>query len=290
MTWAPEQTGSGWLETDGVRLHYLSRGSGEPVVMLHGNPTSSYLYRHFVDPLAAAGYRAIAHDQLGFGRSDKPADEGAYTVSRHVRHFGALVDELGLADVTLVVHDWGGPVGLGWAVEHPELVKRLVLLNTVAWPAPRRRPMLGYRILASRGLGDFLVRRAHAVVRYAQLRRLVARPLPETDRRAYLAAHPTPASRTGILAYIRLADEAVRGGPARDALERVGARLELLRDKPTLIVWGLRDPILKPSLLKAWRRRFPDAEVHELADASHFLQDDAHERIVPLLVDFLRRT
>jgi cis-3-alkyl-4-acyloxetan-2-one decarboxylase len=279
-----------WVETDGVRLHVVDEGSGEPVVMLHGNPTSSHLWRNFVPPLVAAGYRAVAPDQLGFGRSDKPSDWREYSYGRHVRHLGAVMDALELDEVTLVLHDWGGPIGLAWAVEQPERLRRLVLLNTVGWPPPLgRRPSLGYRVLAAPLLGDLLVRGAHAVVRYALLRRLVARPIPEADRAGYLAAQPTWASRAGILAAIRHSVEVVRGGPARDELERVGARLERLTDKPALIVWGMRDPILKPSLLRRWRERFPHAEVHELADASHFLQEDAHERIVPLLLDFLGR-
>jgi pimeloyl-ACP methyl ester carboxylesterase len=281
----------GWVETDGVRLHVVDEGAGEPVVMLHGNPTSSHLWRNFVPPLVAAGYRAVAPDQLGFGSSDKPSDWRVYSYERHVRHFAAVVDELRLDDVTLVVHDWGGPIALAWAVEHPERVRRLVVLNTVGWPPPPgRRPSLGYRVLAAPILGDVLVRGAHAVVRYALLRRLLTRPIPERDRAGYLNAQPSWASRAGILAAIRHSVEVVHGGPARDRLERVGARLDRLADKPTLIVWGMRDPILKPTLLRRWRERFPQADVHELDDASHFLQEDAHERIVPILLDFLERT
>jgi cis-3-alkyl-4-acyloxetan-2-one decarboxylase len=280
-----------WVETDGVRLHVVDEGAGEPVVMLHGNPTSSHLWRNFVPALVGAGYRAVAPDLIGFGRSDKPADWRSYSYERHVRHFGAVMDELGLDDVTLVLHDWGGPIALAWAVDHPERVRRLVILNTVGWPPPAgRKPSLGYRVLAAPLLGDVLVRGAHAVVRYALLRRLVSRSIPHAARAEYLAAHPSWASRAGILAEIRHSVEIVRGGPARERLERVGAELDRLADRPTLIVWGMRDPILKPTLLRRWRERFPAAEVHELADASHFLQEDAHERIVPLLLEFLRRT
>lgn len=280
-----------WLETDGVRLHVVDEGTGEPVVMLHGNPTSSHLWRNFVRPLVDAGYRAVAPDQLGFGRSDKPSDWRAYSYERHVRHFGAIMDELGLDEVTLVLHDWGGPIGLAWAVEHPERVGRLVILNTVGWPPPSgRKPGLGYRILAAPLLGDVLVRGAHAVVRYALLRRLVSRPIPAADRAGYLKAQPSWGERAGILAAIRHSAEVVGGGPTRDRLEQVGAKLDVLSGKPTLIVWGMRDPILKPTLLRRWRERFPAAEVHELDEASHFLQEDAHERIVPLLLDFLGRT
>jgi pimeloyl-ACP methyl ester carboxylesterase len=284
-------TGRRWVETDGVRLHVVDEGSGDPVVMLHGNPTSSHLWRRFVPALVEAGYRAVAPDQLGFGRSEKPSDPRAYSYERHVRHFAAVMDELRLDDVTLVVHDWGGPIALAWAVEHPDRVRRLIVLNTVGWPPPSgRRLSLGYRVLAAPVVGDVLVRGAHAVVRYALLRALVTRPIPRQDRASYVEAHPSWASRAGILAAIRDSAEVVRGGPARDRLARVGARLDRLAVKPTLIVWGMRDPILKPSLLWRWRDRFPHAEVHELHDAGHFLQEDAHERVVPLIVEFLGRT
>jgi cis-3-alkyl-4-acyloxetan-2-one decarboxylase len=282
---------STWVGTDGVRLHVVDAGSGEPVVMLHGNPTSSHLWRRLVPAVVEAGYRAVAPDQLGFGRSDKPSDPAAYSYERHVRHFAAVMDELRLDDVTLVVHDWGGPIALAWAVEHQDRVRRLILLNTVGWPPPSgRRLSLGYRVLAAPVVGDVLVRGAHAVVRYALLRRLVTRPIPAGERAGYLDAQPSWASRAGILAAIRHSAEVVRGGPTRDRLERVGARLDRLADKPTLIVWGMRDPILKPSLLRRWRERFPGAEVHELHDAGHFVPEDAHERLVPLVLDFLGRT
>lgn len=279
-----------WLTTpDGISIHYVDEGprGGQPVVMLHGNPTWGYLYRNLIRALTDRGFRAIAHDQMGFGRSEKPADVRAYSVERHARHFGALVDKLRLDQITLLVHDWGGPIGLTWAVDQPERLRRLVLLNTVAWPAPTRRPSLAYRILASPGLGDLLVRRANVVIRYALLRRLVAHPIVERERRGYLETYPTPESRAGIYAAVRLAVESVKGGPAREQLARLEAAVDRLAGKPTLIVWGMRDPILKPTLLRRFRERFPNAEVHELADASHFLQEDAPEEIVALLLEFL---
>jgi pimeloyl-ACP methyl ester carboxylesterase len=189
-----------WLSTDGIRIHYVDEGprDGEPVVMLHGNPTWSYLYRRFIFALTEAGFRAVAHDELGFGRSDKPSSARAYSIQRDVQHFSALMDELRLDGVTLVVQDWGGPIGLGWAVGHPDRVKRLVILNTWAGGLPPEYP------------------------------------------------------------------------------------------KPP--VWPLKDRGFKQPSLAFWRARFPDADVHEIEDAGHYIQEDAHEHVIPLLVDFLRRT
>lgn len=278
-----------WLNTDGVRLHYVDEGprEGETIVMLHGNPTWAYLYRHFIGTLVEAGYRAVAHDELGFGRSDKPENEAEYSLARHVAHFGALMDELGLDGITLVVQDWGGPIGLAWAVEHPERVQRLVLLNT--WPGgtPPDHPEAPrlFKLLRSRVGGAVIVKGANIYVRF--LLRGGERELDGEARAAYLAPHPSRSSRAGMLAYARMIpwDD---GNPAGEIGHRTEAALERLASKPVLIVWPLRDRAFKKKTLTLWRARFPEAEVHEL-DAQHYIQEDAHERVVPLLLDFLRR-
>jgi pimeloyl-ACP methyl ester carboxylesterase len=280
-----------WLSTDGVRLHYVDEGprEGEPVVMLHGNPTWAYLYRHFIATLAEAGFRAVAHDELGFGRSDKPESVGAYSLARHVAHFRALIDELTLDGVTLVVQDWGGPIGLAWAVEQPERVRRLVLLNT--WPGgtPPDHPEAPrlFKLLRSRLGGPAIVKGANVYVRF--LLRDGERELDEQARAAYLAPHPSRASRAGMLAYARMIPWN-GGNPAGEIGRRTEAGLGGLAAKPVLIVWPLGDRAFKKKTLTLWRARFPEAEVHELEGAGHYLQEDAHERVVPLLLDFLRRT
>lgn len=279
-----------WLSTDGVRLHYVDEGprEGEPVVMLHGNPTWAYLYRNFIGTLVEAGYRAVAHDELGFGRSDKPERESEYSLAGHVAHFGALMDELELDGITLVVQDWGGPIGLAWAVEHPERVKRLVLLNT--WPGGTlpdhpEAPRL-FKLLRSRIGGGAIVKGANIYVRF--LLRGGERELDEQARAAYVAPHPGRASRAGMVAFARMIpwDD---GNPAGEIGRRTEAALGGLADKPVLIAWPLGDRAFKKKTLTLWRARFPEAEVHELEGARHYIQEDAPERVVPLLLDFLRR-
>jgi pimeloyl-ACP methyl ester carboxylesterase len=286
--WRPSR-----LETDGVGLHYVDEGprNGQPVVMLHGNPTWSYLYRNFIPPLVEAGFRAIAYDQLGFGRSDKPAQVDAYSVPRSVRHFSALADELGLEDVSLVGHDWGAMIALAWAVEHPERVRRVVLFNSFtgskpSWPMPTT-----LRMLAMPGLGAFMTRGLRATIRMFLFRggTVHAERLGRNERAAYLAPHPSWGSRAGLRAAVRMIPWNERSEtPGLGA--RIDAGLERLRDKPVLVCWGSKDTVVHPGWLENYRRRLPQAEVHELADAGHFLQEDAHETIVPLLLDFLRRT
>lgn len=283
-----------WLFTDGVRLHYVDEGprDGEPVVMLHGNPTWAYLYRNFLEGLTEAGYRAVAHDELGFGRSDKPERAREYTIQRHAKHFGALMDELALDAVTLVLQDWGGPIGFAWAVDHPERVKRLVVLNTFTGSIPpgMEKIPLPFRLLRAPGTGELFVKGMHIFVRGVLLRAGVhhRERLGPSERAAYLAPHPSWGSRTGVLAYPRLIPWD-RGNPTRPLGQHVDENFPSIAGKPALILWPLQDPAFK-DFVGYWRELLPHAEVHEFADASHYMQEDAHERIVPLLVDFLERT
>jgi pimeloyl-ACP methyl ester carboxylesterase len=282
-----------WLDADGLRIHYVDEGprDGEPVVLLHGNPTWSYVYRHFIRGLADAGFRAVAFDQLGFGRSDKPADVGAYGVPRSVDHLARLVDELRLDRVTLVGHDWGDAIGLCWAVRNPQRVRRLVVLNGFtgskpSWPMP-----LQLRMLYLPGVGALMTRGLRATVRMFLFRGGTLHPerLGPNERAAYLAPHPTWETRAGLRA-------AVRHLPWNEgsATPKVGREIDdglvRLGDKPVLIAWGMGDKVVHRNWLELYRSGLPQAEVHELDDAGHFLQEDANERLVPLLVDFLRRT
>jgi haloalkane dehalogenase len=282
-----------WLTVDGVRIHYVDEGprDGEPVVLLHGNPTWSYLYRHLIEGLTAAGLRAIAYDQMGFGRSDKPNDVDAYSVPTHLEHFSRLADELALDRVTLVGHDWGAMIALAWGVERVDRVRRLVVFNSFTgskppWPMP-----LQLRMLYAPGIGALLVRGLRATVKMFLFKDGVAKRerLGDRERKAYLAPHPSWGSRAGLRAAVRMIP-----WNERSATPEVGRRIDeglaRLAGKPTLICWGMRDTVVHPGWLENYRRRLPNAEAHELEDAAHFLQEDAHERIVPLVTDFVQRT
>lgn len=285
-----------WLSTDGLRIHYVDQGprEAEPALLLHGHPAWSYLYRHFIHGLTAAGYRAIAYDQIGFGRSDKPERVEDYSIRRNLEHLTGLVDGLTLNRVTLVVHDWGGPLGLAWAVDNPERLERLVVLNTFTGCVPQnaaRGALLWIKLMRSRLMGDLLVRGARLPVRLFLLRMGIAHRdrIGRNERAAYLAPHPSWRSRAGLLAHPRM-------WPLQDthptaALARhIEANLPKLAGKPVLICRGLKDPGYKAGLLTLGEDRFPAAEVREFGDASHFLQEDAHERIVPLIANFIART
>ena len=282
-----------WLDADGVRLHYVDEGprDGQPVVLLHGNPTWSYVYRRFVGALADAGHRAVAYDQMGFGRSDKPGRVDEYTIPRHVAQFTRLVDELGLDGVTLVGHDWGAVIALAWGVRQPERVRRLVLLNSFTGSHPPWPPPLPLRMLYAPGLGAVMTRGLRATIHTFLFRGGTLHPerLGPDERAAYLAPHPDWRSRAGLRAAVRILPWNDRSSTPAVGRE-IDTGLPLLAGRPTLIAWGTGDRVISRRWLEHYRRNLPPAEVHELEDAGHFIQEDAHERLVPLLLDFLRRT
>jgi haloalkane dehalogenase len=279
-----------WFDADAGRLHFVDEGprDGTPVVMLHGNPAWSYLYRRFIPALTAAGHRAIAMDLLGFGRSDKPDDESAYTVTRHTGRVGPLLDQLDLRDVCLVVHDWGGPIGLPWAVANPDRVARLMILNTFAprLPGPMGRG-LSLRLLRLRGTGELIAKVRGGLTEDFLLGSGTRRRerLDADAKRAYRAPYPDAASRTGVLAFPRQVPLSP-DTPVAELVSDTDAGLRrLFRKRPVRICWGMRDVLFGPEVLDMWRETLPGAGVVRLDDAGHFVQEDAHERVIPELLD-----
>ena len=263
---------SRWLERDGSAMHYVDTGDGTPVLMLHGNPTWSFLYRNVIRALDGA-CRCIAPDYPGFGFSDHPPGYG-YTPEEHAGWVGALVDELGLHDTVLVVQDWGGPIGMAVAVDRPERVAGLVVCNTWAWP-PRAFLRLFSLLMGSRVPGRWLNVRQNWFVR-----NLLMGMLPDDVaadarvRHAYRAPFPTPASREGTWVFPR----AIRG--AADWLAALEPRLASLSGRPVELVWAMKDPAFGTEKeLGRWLRHFPDAGVDRLPDAGHYVQEDAPERV-----------
>jgi pimeloyl-ACP methyl ester carboxylesterase len=280
-----------FVEVEDHRLHFIDVGpsDGRPLVLVHGNPSWGYLFRHFVEPLVNAGHRVIVPDHLGHGRSDKPSRSDVYGIESHGRRLEALLESLELHQVTLVVHDWGAPIGFYWATRHPERVASLVILNSFLHrPTESVRMPLPLRLFRLGGVGELLVKGLHAIVRGFLLGAGVTdhtRLTPEV-RRAYLSANPTFASRTGILAFARQFP-AERTGEVAELLDTLHERLRALAQRPTLILWAMKDPVFGSSALARWRADFPHADVVSLPDSGHFLQEDAHEVAVPALVRFL---
>lgn len=280
---------SRWFDRGRLRLHYVDEGQGEPVVMVHGNPTWHYYFRALITELRTS-HRVIAPDHIGCGLSEKPDDgQYGYRLKDRIDDLEALLAHAVPAGrITLVLHDWGGMIGMGWAVRHPERVARLVVLNTCAFrkPAGKRLPwQIG--LIRNTPLGPLLARGlnlfSHGLVRWCSVR-----PLPDEVRRQYLAPYDSWANRRAVLRFIQDIPLGP-GDPSYELVCRIEAGLEQFRDRPMLLAWGLCDFVFDGDYLEEWKRRFPRGEVQAFADAGHLVLEDAAERIVPLVRDFVSR-
>jgi haloalkane dehalogenase len=267
-----------FLDQDGLRMHYLDEGEGDPVLCLHGEPTWSFLYRKMIPGLSAVA-RVVAPDYFGFGRSDKPTDSGWYSFDRHCASIVRLVEELDLQRVTVVVQDWGGPIGLRLAVEQPERVARLVILNTgIGGGRAPSETWLRFRDVVRAAGGDFQPGRL--------IRTSAVRGLADDVLAAYDAPFPTPESKAGALAF----PEHVPTEPDHPNTAPLMAIREALASwkKPVLVVFGDSDPIFAPSVAERIAEWIPGAAPAELvANAGHFVQEDAGEELAVRIVDFL---
>ncbi len=279
-----------FLDRQGLRYHYLDEGHGDPVVMVHGNPTWSFYYRHLVLALRDS-HRCVVPDHIGCGRSDKPDDSRyRYTLKSRVDDLEALLDHLGLQDnLTLVLHDWGGMIGMAYASRHPERIKRLVILNTAAFslPATKRFP-LALTLCRVPLLGAILVRGCNAFCRSAARVCCQRRPMPPDVRAGYLAPYDSWANRIAVHRFVQ--DIPLKpSDPAYEIVSDVEKALPRFKDVPMLICWGEQDFVFDRHFLDEWRRRFPRAEVHAFADAGHYILEDCRAEVVPLVCDFLKR-
>jgi haloalkane dehalogenase len=279
---------SHFIDRGGLRYHYLDEGRGAPVVMVHGNPTWSFYYRNLVTALRDKA-RVIVPDHMGMGLSDRPPDDRyGYRLADRIDDLEALLEHLGSTDVTLVVHDWGGAIGLGWAARHPERLARLVILNTAAFPMPadRRLPWQlalvrdwGLAGWAVRGLNAFALPASYVAVNSGMSSEL---------RRAYLAPYDSWANRIGVLRFVQDIPLAP-GDPSYPTLLEVHRGLERFRATPALICWGMADFVFDAGYLGMWEQELPGAEVHRFHSAGHYVLEDASREIAALVESFLER-
>jgi haloalkane dehalogenase len=270
-----------YSEQCGFRLHFVDEGEGDTVLLLHGEPTWGFLYRRMV-PILGAVARVVVPDYFGFGRSDKPLRIEDYSYDFHARSIERLVDELELNRLTIVMQDWGGPIGLRLAVARPELVDRLVLLNTGigAGRAPSKE-WLRFRELVRRVGGDLVASRLIALS-------LVVSP-DESVLAAYDAPFPAPEAKAGMLAFPELVPTEL-DHPSAAAMLNVREALSRWQ-KPALVLFSDSDPIFSPAHAQRLAARIPGAGSAEIvAGAGHFLQGDKGEEIAARVVRFLRET
>ena len=280
---------SNYLSIRGLRYHYLDEGRGEPLVMLHGNPTWSYYFRRLVEKFSAT-HRVIVPDHIGCGLSDKPGPERYdFRLRSRIDDLNALLNHL-LPDqpVTLIVHDWGGMIGLGWAVEHLERVRRLVIMNTAGFFPPGRKAIPWRLRLLRRPnpLMDWAVLHLNLFAR-AALYMAPRRPLPPAVKAGLIAPYDTPRHRLATLKFVQdipLSPD----DPSGPIVARVERELGLITARPVLLIWGRHDFVFDRDYFDEWRRRVPQAEVHWLEEAGHYLLEDAPEEIAGLIGAFLK--
>jgi haloalkane dehalogenase len=262
---------SRWHESDGIRIHYVDEGSGPPVLMCHGNPTWSFLYRNVITGLRDY-FRCVAVDYPGFGLSDRP-DGYSYTAAEHSGVVGGLIDQLGLHGLIVMGQDWGGPIGLSVATRRAERVAGLVAMNTWYWPADRFAMKAFSRVMSSGPMQRRILEQNFFVERL--IPRGTSRELSDEEMDHYRGVQPAPAAREGIAVFPR---QILDASPWLGELARRVP--QTLSDKPIVLIWGLRDRAFGArKVLERWHSDFPDAELHTLADANHFIQEDAPDDI-----------
>ncbi|MDJ0869595.1 MAG: alpha/beta fold hydrolase [Myxococcota bacterium] len=278
-----------YCDCGGHRLHYLDEGSGEPLVLVHGNPTWSFYYRDLVRALRD-DYRLLVPDHIGCGLSDKPDDAHyRYTLDQRVADFTRFLEQLELSEpLTLVAHDWGGMIAMAWAVRHPERVGRLVLMNTAAFHLPddMRMPATLAFVRNTR-LAALCVRHLNLFSRGAAWM-APAKRLPKPVRDAYCAPYDTPDHRIATLRFVQDIPLAP-GDPAYDTVSEVEKGLSQFHDTPVLLLWGEKDFVFKPEVCSVFEKIWPQAEVQRFPEAGHYVLEDAATEIPPRLRDFLAR-
>ncbi len=279
-----------FLARSAGRLHYLDEGAGDPVVLLHGNPTWSFYYRHLVLALRDH-YRCVAPDHIGCGLSDKPPESlYDYSLKSRIDDLEALLDHLGLREnLTLVLHDWGGMIGMGYAARHPERIKRIVASNTAAFHLPKTKRLPRSLWLGrNTRLGAWLILNRNAFCRAAAKWCVARKPLPPEVREMYLRPYDSPEHRIAVLKFVQTIPLRPTD-PGYDIVSQVEESLPKFRDVPTLLLWGMKDFVFDEHFLAEWQRHLPHAEVHTWPDCGHYLLEDAGDEATARVREFLAK-
>ena len=279
---------SHYVAVGGHRYHYVDEGSGPVLLMVHGNPTWSFYWRELIRAWRDR-YRVLAVDHIGCGLSDKPGEKSySYSLQQRIDDLSALIEKLDLKEITLLAHDWGGAIGMGTALAMPGRFASFVLFNTGAFTGERcplrirvcRLPLLGR--LGVQGLNLF----ARAAIRMAVRRH---ERMTGPVRAGLLSPYDSWKNRTAVHRFVM--DIPLRPShPSYETLRRIEAGLPQFRGRPISLIWGMRDWCFTPRFLDRFVECYPEAEVHRLTDAGHYVIEDAHERIIPLVEAFLEET
>ncbi len=263
-------------------MHYLDEGQGPPIILLHGNPTWSYYYRHLVRVLCQ-NFRVIAIDHMGSGLSDKP-EKYSYTLAKHIENLTILIDTLKLSSLSLVVHDWGGAIGFGYATRYPDQIDSIVILNTAAFRSQR----IPFRIQICRWpvIGKFIVKGLNGFARPATSM-AVTKPLEKQVKNSYLYPYDSWKNRIGVYGFVK--DIPLnKNHISYETLLSIEKRLPELKKRmiAMLVIWGGQDFCFNDHFYKQWQNYFPDAAYHYLEDCGHYVLEDAQGVAEPIIESF----
>jgi cis-3-alkyl-4-acyloxetan-2-one decarboxylase len=274
----------------GLQLHYLDEGprTAAPIIMLHGNPSWSFYYRRLVQALCHE-YRCIVPDHIGMGLSEKPRiNQYEFTLDRRVDDLQTLIEQLDLHEnITLVLHDWGGMIGMTYATRFPEKIKRLVILNTAAFHLPQQKSVPWQLRLSRIPLLNALLNQGFNLFCRGATKYCVTRKaMTEDVAKAYIAPYDCWHNRLAVRKFVE-AIPLKPGEDGYDTVDNVDNNLAQFSKLPVLICWGLKDFVFDRYFLEEWQQRFPLAEVHRFEDAGHYILEDAAEEVIPLINDFI---
>lgn len=267
---------------ENIKLHYIKEGKGEKTVLVHGNPSWSYLFRHLVKDLKTQNFEAISLDHIGCGLSSKPQDY-PYRLKQHIKNFSALMDKLEAEKINLIVHDWGGAIALGWAVKNPDKVKRLVITNTAAYLSQN----IPWQIALCKEplLNSFIIRRLNGFALPATFM-ATAKGLSKEAKQGLLFPYDNYKNRVAISNFVE--DIPLEGNhPSYKTLSEIEKKLPLLKC-PKLILWGMKDFCFNQSFLNKWKDIYKDAKIEELKQAGHYLFEDEKELVSQKILNFLK--
>ncbi len=272
------------LYLDGLKYHYIDEGEGDPILMVHGNPTWSFAWRNLVKNLSP-NYRALAVDHIGCGFSDKPQNY-QYTLNQHIENLSSFITQLDLTKITLVAHDWGGAIGMGAVCKMKERFSRIILMNTAAFLSqeiPFRIAVCRWPILGSIGVKGFNLFSRAALVMAVNNRK----NMTDSVKAGYLAPYNSWKNRIAVDQFVK--DIPLdQSHPSYQTLQEVESGLENLKEIPKLFIWGEKDWCFTTNFLDRFQEFFPDSKTHRIPTAGHYLFEDAPEEVSEQIQIFLK--
>jgi haloalkane dehalogenase len=268
---------------NGFDMHYADEGNGDPLLCLHGMPTWSYLYRKFILELSKTN-RVIAPDQMGFGKTDVPLHL-EYKLEQHIDNLRKLIFKLDLKNITMVFQDWGGPISLGFAVDNPERIKRLVIMNTsVGVMKENQKPW--YKPMEEKGIYDDFIKNIPGLIKSGMYEK---RNFTEIMKKAYQAPFPNDNYFIGALAWPKDIPVGMTHQSSEKMLQ-IRENLSKLKEKEKILIWGMKDPIFPPKIVGWWHKIYPEIKIFKIENAAHFLQEDAPNEIIEIIKSFIKKS